>query len=189
MVLAIVLVACGEDAYTPKPRSYPRVFFPDRDYQSFDTTFCAFTFSYPQYTVIEQENSFFADTVPSDCWFDVYYPDFEGRIHFTYYPIRDDGKDLEQLRQDAFELADWHNQRANYIDELVISKPNGVSGIAFDIDGPAASPFQFFLTDSTQHFLRGALYFNTQARADSLAPVVNFVKEDILTLIESFEWK
>ncbi|MEL6972389.1 MAG: hypothetical protein AAFO02_19640, partial [Bacteroidota bacterium] len=72
---------------------------------------------------------------------------------------------------------------------LLINTDNGVSGIAFDIDGPAASPFQFFLTDSTQHYVRGSLYFNTKTRADSLAPVIDFVRTDILHLIETFEWK
>ena len=66
---------------------------------------------------------------------------------------------------------------------------NNVSGIAFDIDGPSASPFQFFLTDSLHHFVRGALYFNTEVRADSIAPIVEFVEEDLLYLIETFEWQ
>lgn len=188
-VLMCLVFACGEESFTPKPRSYPRVFFPEKAYQTFDTSFCQFTFRYPVYTQIEQDRTFFDETVASDCWFDVYYPSFDGRVHFTYYPITGEHT-MESLRQDAFELADWHNKRANYIDELVIKNDRtGVSGIAFDIDGPAASPFQFFLTDSTRHFVRGALYFNTQARPDSLAPVIDFVKEDILVLIESFEWE
>lgn len=65
----------------------------------------------------------------------------------------------------------------------------GLSGFAFEMKGPAASPFQFFLSDSTNHFFRGALYFNTQARPDSLAPVYEFVREDLMKMIETFEWK
>ena len=85
-------------------------------------------------------------------------------------------------------MADWHNKKANYIDEMRIERAGNVSGFAFVIDGPAASPFQFYLTDSTQHFLRGALYFNTQARPDSMAPIYQFVEADILKMIETFRW-
>ncbi len=187
--LCCLFAACNDDALpTPKPRGYPRVEFPARTYQAFDTSFCAFTFEYPTYALVEQDTAFFDERPAHPCWFNLYMPQLNGRIHFSYYPIGPE-KTLETLREDAFEMADWHNKRANYIDEIRISRPNGVGGLAFEITGPAASSFQFFLTDSTRHFLRGALYFNTQARPDSLAPVVDFVKEDLLHLIETFEWK
>ena len=86
-------------------------------------------------------------------------------------------------------MVDWHNKKANYIEEQGIRLPNGASGFIFNIEGPAASPLQFFLTDSTRHFLRGALYFNTSVNPDSLAPVLDFVKKDIFHMIETFEWK
>ena len=188
LFLGLILASCQEPIYTPKPRSYPRVDYPKKAYQSSDTNSCPFTFEYPVYCEIEQNKQFFEEAPPSDCWFDVFYPNFDGRIHFTYYPL-EGSHDLERLRNDAFKLADWHNKRANYIDEVVIQKDNGVSGIAFDIDGPSASPYQFFLTDGRQHFVRGALYFNTEVRADSLAPIIDFVEEDIIYLLETFEWK
>ena len=82
-----------------------------------------------------------------------------------------------------------HNIKASYIEEFPIQKSESVLGFAFNIEGPAASPFQFYLSDNKQHFLRGALYFNTQARPDSLAPIFNFVKEDIMKMINTFEWQ
>lgn len=185
----LVLAGCSEPVFTPKPRSYPRVIYPEKAYQNFTEDYCNFSFEYPVYTLIQQDTNFFEHLPPDDCWFDVFYPDFDGRVHFTYVPIGYQGKDFEKLKQEAFGMADWHNKRANYIEELRIQTDYGVSGMAFNIDGPAASPFQFFLTDSTNHYLRGALYFNTQSNADSLAPVVDFVREDILHLIETFRWK
>ncbi len=182
------LVACEEAAFTPKPRAYPRVIYPTKTYQAFDTTYCQFSFQYPVYAQIQQDTNFLDENPAHACWFDVYFPDFDGRLHCSYYPITKSNS-LEQLKKDAFEMADWHNKKANYIDEMLIQKPNGVNGFAFLIEGPAASPFQFYLTDSTHHFLRGALYFNTQAKPDSMAPVYAFVKEDILKIIETFEWK
>ena len=83
-----------------------------------------------------------------------------------------------------------HNQRASDIEEIVIHRDAArVHGVAFDIAGPAASPFQFFLTDTTRHFLRGALYFETTPQPDSLGPVVTYVKEDIFRLIETLRWE
>lgn len=188
-LIALLWYSCSDPVYTPKPRSYPRVDFPEKAFQSFTEDICNFTFEYPAYAEIQQDTNFFEEMPPNDCWFDLFYPSFDGRVHFTYVDLRQPGNHLEKLRQESFNMADWHNKRANYIDELLIQTTNGVSGIAFDIDGPAASPFQFFLTDSTQNFVRGALYFNTHVQADSMAPVIDFVREDILHLIETFEWK
>lgn len=181
-------LGCNDDVFTPKPRSFPKVLYPEKAYQNFTEDYCNFTFEYPVYAQIQQDTNFFEDLPPHDCWFDIYYPAFDGRVHFTYVNLRKQSNKLETLKQEAFNMADWHNKRANYIDELLINTENGVSGIAFDIDGPAASPFQFFLTDTTSNFVRGALYFNTQTRADSMAPVIDFVREDILRVIETFAW-
>ena len=182
------LSSCDEIAYTPKPRGFPKVVFPEKAYQPFATNYCNFGFEYPVYAEVIQDTLFFDEKPIDPCWFDLFIPKFDARLHCSYYPISTENP-LDKLRGDAFEMANKHNLKANYIDELVIQKPNGVSGLLFDIDGPAASPFQFFLTDSTQHFLRGALYFNTQARPDSLAPVTAFVKKDILHLINTFTWE
>lgn len=179
--------SCQEESFTPKPRAFPKIDFPEKTYQKFDNDFCEFGFEYPSYCIIQQDTAFFDQRPVHPCWFDLYYPDFDSRIHFSYYPVGT-YKSLEKLKTDAFEMADWHNKKANYIEELMINKPNNVHGFAFDIEGPVASPFQFYLTDSTNHFLRGSLYFNTQAKPDSLAPVYDFVKRDIMKLIETFEW-
>jgi gliding motility-associated lipoprotein GldD len=187
--LGILLSSCGQEGVgTPKPRAYPKVEYPAKAYQQFDEGYCNFTFEYPNYALIQQDTSFFDERPAHPCWFDIYFPDFDSRIYCTYYPV--EGKSsFEKLQQDAFEMAGWHNKKANYIEELNIEKDNGVSGIAFIIEGPAASPLQFYLTDSTRHFMRGSLYFNTQVQPDSLAPIYSFVEEDILKMIETFEWK
>lgn len=188
IIVVLLLQSCEEVIYTPKPRAFPRVAYPEKIYQPFDEDYCKFTFQYPQYALIEQDTLFF-DKKPIDpCWFDIVIPAFDARIHCSYFPI-DKINTFDKLNGDAFDLANKHNLKANYIDDLTIKKPNGVSGIAFNLEGAVASPFQFYLTDSTSHFLRGALYFNTQSRPDSLAPVKNFVKTDIMHLINTFEWR
>jgi gliding motility-associated lipoprotein GldD len=188
--IALLLMSCGEEAgFTPKPRGYPRVVYPEKAYQQFEKDYCPFTFSYPVYAQIQRDTAFFESRSANDCWFDIFTPQFDSRVHCSYYPIGA-SKSLERLKEDAFEMADWHNKRANYIDEIPIEMPEKkVYGIAFEIEGPAASSYQFYLTDSTDHFIRGALYFNTEARPDSLAPVISFVREDVKRLISSFEWR
>ena len=97
---------CSDPVYTPKPRSYPRVVYPTKAYEAFDESYCHFTFQYPQYATIEQDTSFFEEAPPSDCWFDVYFPTFDSRMHFTYVDLRTSDDQLERLRQEAFKMAD-----------------------------------------------------------------------------------
>jgi gliding motility-associated lipoprotein GldD len=183
-------LACGEEPpMTPKPRAYPKVDLPERNFQAFDKDYCRFSFDYPTYTKVIQDTSFFGERPSNPCWFDIYYPLFDARIHFTYAPANNP-QELDKLKNDAFSMVDKQNMRASYIEEIRIEKPDAnLQGIAFDITGPAASPFQFYLTDNDQHFVRAALYFNTQINPDSLAPMYDFVKMDITQMIDSFAWE
>lgn len=179
--------SCDEVIYSPKPRGFPKVNFPEKNYRPFGEAYCDFTFEYPTYAIIQQDTLFFDEQPAHPCWFDIFIREFDAKIHCSYYPISEENS-FDKLTNDAFVMANKHNLKANYIDDLVISKPNHVGGIVFNIEGPVASPFQFYLSDSTSHFLRGALYFNTQARPDSLKPVIDFVKTDVMHMINTFEW-
>ncbi|NND07543.1 MAG: hypothetical protein HKN87_14290 [Saprospiraceae bacterium] len=185
--LFLFLAACEQAPSVPKPRAYPKVEFPERTYVTFDESYCSFTFEMPSYAKVQQDTVFFNEKPIDPCWFDIYYPDFDCRIYCSYYPITDENP-FERLNSDAFRLAMEHNKKATFIDELPFSKPNGVSGIIFNLEGPVATPFQFYVTDSTQHFMRGALYFNSKIRPDSLAPMHEFVKEDITHMVNTFAW-
>lgn len=189
--LLFLVYSCGDEVPpVPKPRSYPRVDYPARAYTALGADYCNFTFSRPASTTVEREESYFDDVPADSCWFNLRLaPQLNGTLHFSYYPVTSYGQ-WEELRDEAFELVGVHNQRASDIEEIVIHRDSArVHGVAFDIAGPAASPFQFFLTDTTDHFLRGALYFETRVNPDSLAPVVAYVKEDIYRIIETLEWE
>ncbi len=185
-----LLSACRETVYTPKPRAYPKINFPEQGYQQFDEQYCHFTFEYPSYASIQQDTAFFDEKPVDPCWFDVYIPALNCRWYFSYIPIEKKEK-LDSLRRDAFVLADKHLVKAEYKDEIPVKNADrNIEGMLFKIDGPVASPFQFFLTDGNKHFVRGSLYFNTQAnKPDSLAPVVQFMEKEMLHLIETFEWE
>ena len=189
-LLLLALLGCGEDVLpVPKPRSYPRVHYPERAYERVTTDYCDFSFDAPTSATIVREELFFDRVPPDSCWFDLRLdPALNGAVHFSYYPLGS-YEDFEHIRDEAFELAGVHNKYASTIEEIAIHRQEAdVHGVAFDIAGPAASPFQFFLTDSTNNFVRGALYFDAEVNPDSIAPVVAYVKEDIFKIVESFRW-
>jgi gliding motility-associated lipoprotein GldD len=188
-ISVLLLVACnGEQNFIPKPRMYPKINFPQKGYQQLSLDYCDFTFEYPSYAHIEKDSSFFDGQPLDDCWFDIVIPSLNGKIHCSYYPI-ENKKRFDELIEDSFDLASKHNRKADYRDEMLIQKSNGVSGIIFEMTGPVATPVQFFLTDSINHYFRGSLYFYNQVNQDSMAPVFDYVKDDIAKLVESFEWK
>ncbi len=177
----IILSGCKRN-YTPKPRGYFRIDLPDKNYTRFDTTF-PYKFDYPAYTKIAEDRTKAAEKY----WINIEYPDLNGKIHISY---KDINNNIEQILEDTRKLAYKHTIKADAINERMFIKPEkNVFGILYEIEGNAASSVQFFLTDSTNHYLRGALYFNVAPNKDSLAPVLNFVKKDIIRLIESLEWK
>lgn len=189
VLVSFVVLGCGDDAVPlPKPRMYPRVELPERSYETLNLDYCSFTFEKPSYVSVEKDKQYFDEKPLDQCWFDLFYKNFDARIHFSYYPIDSKDRFLE-LKNDAFTLSQKHNIVANYIDEIPINKNESVKGFLFDLEGEVASPVQFYLTDETTNFLRGSLYFNTKSRPDSLAPMVDFIKYDVLKMVESFEWK
>lgn len=189
VIVLIFGIGCvSEVDYSPKPRSFPKIEFPEKSYQKFTEDYCQFSFEYPNYAKVEKDTDYFDQKSKHECWFDIVIPQYNGRIHCSYYPI-DTDTSFEKLMSDAFKLANEHNVKAEYIDEYPLQKPNGVSGFVFDIDGPTASPFQFFLTDSTNHFMRGSMYIKAQANPDSLRPIVDFMKVDAVQMLNTFEWE
>lgn len=184
------LVACGgEQVSTPKPRLYPKVVYPKKVSENMDLHYCNFTFDFPNYAEAVQDSFFFEEEIIDKCWFDLIIKSLNGRVHCSYIPIKNRSH-YDELVKDAYELVTKHNVKANYRDEKRIDfEDRNVYGMQFEIDGPVASPFQFYLTDSVSHFLRGSLYFNDKVNSDSIAPVYEYVKNDVENMIVSFRWK
>ncbi|MBK8489920.1 MAG: hypothetical protein IPL49_03190 [Saprospirales bacterium] len=192
LIPILTLAACSDPVFTPKPRGFPRIEFPERTnvVETFDQTDCPFSFELPAYYEVQQDTAYFDEAPIHSCWFNLVVPAFDSRLHCSYLPVGTQGKTFDRLRSDAFDLANWHNKKANYIDEIPIKTRNGVEGMLFTFDGPVASQYQFYLTDSLhQHFFRAALYLNTQSRPDSLAPIYEFLRQDVDELITTFRWE
>ena len=184
-ILFILVSGCfsGGD-YSPKPRGYFRIEFPEKEYQSYEGE-CNYTFDYPVYASVSADSS--KETKP--CWLNVNYPQFNGRIHLSYQPVSSQ-KVFDELVEDARTFAFKHTVKATAIDEGRINYPeNKVYGTYYSIKGNTASAIQFFLTDSNKHYLRGALYFKEEPRQDSIQPVLDFISKDIDVMIKSFRWK
>ncbi len=188
LLLSIAFIACqNSSAPLPKPHQYPRVDFPAREYILFSDSECSLTFDFPTYAVIEAKTSYFGEAPLHPCWFDVYYKEFNGRLHCSYFELTS-REVLDDLIGDAFDLVSKHHSKASFARESVIDN-NDVDGLLFDIQGPVASPLLFYVTDSTQHFFMGSLYFNNKVNPDSMQIIHDFVRDDVLHLIETFEWR
>lgn len=184
LLLAALFARCQNDDYSPKPRGYHRIQFPEKSLQAYQGD-CPFSFDYPSYAQIKRDNQ--PNATP--CWMDLDFPQFNASLHLSYYPLHAPGL-LNELTEDAHTFAFKHTVKATFIDEAIISTPNKRRyGIFYSIGGNTASSAQFYLTDSVSHYLRGALYFNEKPKPDSIQPVLDFLKEDMRTMIKSLEWK
>jgi gliding motility-associated lipoprotein GldD len=181
-VVCLVAASCGEN-YVPKPRGYFRIDFPKKEYQKFDTDF-PFTFEYPVYSKIVSDSSSLAEPY----WINIVYPSFHAQLHISYKVINGN---LKNYLEDSRTLVNKHIPKASSISQREFIDPvNKVYGLVYNINGAdAASTYQFYLTDSTSNFLRGALYFDLVPNNDSLSPVIDFLKADIEQMISSFRWK
>ena len=179
--LIIVLASCQSE-YTPKPRGYFRIDLPAHEYRQFDTTF-PFLFEYPIYASIFLDTSGLAEPY----WINISYPAYKAQLHISYKEIHNN---LNKYLEDSRTLVNKHIPKANAISQQQFLNPEAnVYGLTFSIKGTeAASPYQFYLTDSLSKFVRGALYFNIVPNNDSLAPVIDFLKQDIDHMISTFRW-
>ena len=189
MLMAVLLASCKEETiFVPKPRMYPKVELPSKSYRSFDTSFCQMTFDIPTYTRFEQDKYYFDEKPVDPCWFNLHFDQLNGTLYCSYIPIGS-RKHFDNLIDESFRMVEEHNSKANFRKEESILNRYGVGGLYFSLGGEVATNMQFVLTDTTDHFFRASLYFNTEVAPDSIRPIYQFVKDDVDRMIESFQWK
>lgn len=181
--LGILMATACSETFTPKPRGFFRIDLPVKSYQNLPDTLPYF-FEFPDYGLVKND----IHQPGEKGWINIEFPQFNGILHISYKTV---DKDLEVFTEDARTLVFKHIPKASAInDRLILQPEKRVYGTMFEIDGKgAASPVQFYLTDSTTHFLRAALYFNVRPNNDSLAPVIEFLKTDVEHLIQTFSWR
>ncbi len=176
-------MSCNDKSNSaPRPRGYFRISFPEKEYTRLDSVL-PYKFEHPKYSKIVPGQT----SKNEPYWINLAFPRFEAQIHFSYKKIDDN---LYTILEDNREFAFKHTVKADAIQEkLFESSEEDVSGILYEIKGNTASPLQFYVTDSTRHFLRGSLYFSTVPNKDSIAPVLNFLKKDVIHIMETLSWK
>jgi gliding motility-associated lipoprotein GldD len=179
----ILLFGCqNESDYSPKPRGYFRIELPQHSYKNFAPQGCPYSFMIPEKSLAVRDTNPRAES----CWYSILMPEINAQLYLTYKPIHND---FFQFVEDTHTLVYKHTAKASSIDEELLSFGPDVSGVVYEIGGNAASSLQFYVTDSTKHFMRGALYFNTAPNADSLKPVLNYARQDIRKMLETLQWK
>jgi gliding motility-associated lipoprotein GldD len=183
MVLLLLIAGC-EQTYTPKPKGYNRLTLPSRSYV---TTPDSLPYSFEVSTAarILRDSSYIAEHY----WIDLYYPEIAANIQITYKNLHDDQQFLEELVNDSYKLTSKHQIKAYAIEESIVKTPSGKTAVIAELEGEVPSQFQFFITDSTYNFIRGALYFRTSTKNDSLAPAIEYMKIDAMHLINTLQWK
>ncbi|WP_439181792.1 gliding motility lipoprotein GldD [Carboxylicivirga taeanensis] len=181
VVVVIGIGSACQQKSTPKPRGYFRIDLPEKSYQPLEKLY-PYQFEYPNYAKVVPDTSKNAEAY----WLNIIFPEFNGQIHVSYKPIQDN---FNMLMEDSRKLVYKHTIKADAINERIFyDASKQVTGILYEIKGNAASPLQFFATDSLNHFIRGSLYFNAKPNQDSLAPVINFVEKDVVRIMETIRW-
>lgn len=176
-----LLVSCGE-TYMPKPYGYFRVDLPEHSYRVIDTLNLPYHFELSKMARVVSRNQ-----EGENFWIDIQYPQLNASVYCSYKPVKGN---LFELSEDSRKYVYKHSIKADGIGEKAFENTdNQVYGILYDLKGNTASSVQFVLTDSTKHFFRGALYFENVPNKDSIAPMSDYIREDMIRLIESFEWK
>lgn len=184
ILFSIILIIQGcEENYVPKPPGYFRIDLPEKKFVQRNLENCPFKFESPVYSQVQ----IIKDKAENPCWFNINFPDQNAMIHFTYKPVENDLRDLiEETHQLTFE----HQVVANRIEShQIVNDSVNVYGLIYDLGGNVASPLQFYLTDSSKHFLRASLYFMARPNPDSIQPVLDFIHKDVEHLIETWRWE
>jgi len=185
IIVAALIVLLGlscKKVYAPKPRGYFRIDFPEKQYQSFGSD-CKFGFEAPVYTIVKPNKEHYAEP----CWYNIEFTGYNANVYLTFKELQ---RSLPEYIEDVRSIVYKHSIKADDIIETPITnRENKVYGMLYDIKGNVASSINFYLTDSTSGFVSGALYFNTIPNEDSLSPAISFIREDILHLIDTFDWK
>ncbi len=183
LALAVMLVSCSRD-YQPKPKGYNRLILPEAAYRVSPDTL-PYQFEYSTHARFMKDTSWLREKH----WIEIYYPDLEATIHITYKKVNNNQALLKEFLQDAYVLTAKHQIKAYAIDETIVRTPDGKTVVVAELDGEVPSQFQFTTTDSTRNFLRGALYFNVPVQNDSLQPAIEYMKKDVMHLINTLRWR
>ena len=204
-LLIIFFVSCNS-TYTSKKTGYFKIDLPEKKYVLFNEPGMPYSFEYPAYASIVKDSTYFDANPENDYWRNIDFKELNAKIFLSYKVVG--GKALYKIKMpngtyndstgvnmydkminDAFNLTNKNDDVATSKKDSLFKTANNVGGLLFKLGGNAATQRQFFMTDTTKNFIRGALYFYASPNADSVKPVVDFIQQDIDHLITTFRWK
>ena len=204
LMACAAIVSCKPKALPePKPMGYFRIDLPEHRYRSVDTTELqlnyvgdnVFAASYESLLPFTYEQSVYANTTiepqkDQSVWMNITYPDLNASFRFTCFTVKN-ADSLRKLMISEDKMVKFHYQKADDVQYSIINDPDAhIWGQTYEIFGKeVATPFQFWLTDSVNRFVRATLYFDGVPNNDSLQPVIQYLKEDAMHLINTFAWK
>lgn len=174
-VLILMCSSCQENVII-KPKAQLRLEYDKQSYERIVIN-CPYNF---------EKNKAAQLKLKENCWLNIEYPQLKATLYLTYRKIENN---LRPLLQDAQKLTYDHAIKATSIlEQPRIDTINKVYGMFYIINGNAATPSQFYVTDSVNHFVTGALYFNVKPNFDSIYPAIVYLREDVRRLMESIKW-
>ena len=192
--------------YTSKKKGYYKIDLPERQYVKFNKPGFPYSFEYPVYATIDEDTTYSYQKGNAPYSINIDFPSLNGKIYITYkviggtsvYQVKKAGggyrdsigkNTFRNMVNDSYNLTYKNDVKANSIEDSVMHTPNDITGIFFRLSGSVATAKQFFLSDTTHNFLRGALYFDATPNEDSLRPVNDFLQEDMKHIINTLQWK
>lgn len=181
VILSLFTLSCSEDP-VPKQKGFHRIELPEKKYTNYQKENCPFTFDYPAFGEISYND-------PDPCWMDIYFRPFHCNWHFTYRKLNGSAELRSKEYEEYRRLIYKHTVKATQIKEAIIETPR-LKGVLFEVYGNVPTSAQLFLTDiENKHALEVSFYFYTAVKNDSLAPVIQYMKEDLLRLAETVRWE
>lgn len=176
-IVVLIQTSCATEEYQPKPKAFLRLDYANANYKTVDTD-CPYSFETPDNTTVNFNEK---------CWVNIKYPNLNASLNITYRSVKNN---LPELLREAEKLTYNHTIKAdNIISNNYENTKSKKYGALREVIGNAASSLQFHLTDSTNHFITGALYFEAKPNYDSILPAVKYIEKDIQHLMETLNWK
>lgn len=176
LLLIFVFSSCDENTY-PRPRGNVRLEYPIAEYSLYNSEELKMSFEKSDFAVIQKKR---------DNWINLNYPNMKAKLHLSYFYVNND---IVRLIYDVQKLTDEHKIKASgIIPHQYSNEDEKIYGVIYEIIGNSASNIQFYATDSTSHLVSGSLYFYSKPNSDSLSPAIQYIKKDIITLLESLRW-
>lgn len=182
ILLTFVIFGCSEEINIPKPPTYLRLELPSHEYELYSDN-CAYQFEIAKSYTVKKVSDEHGET----CHKDIDLGKLNGSMHMSYIDMVEPLSTYVNYVNDKI---DEHKVKATGIEDWrILNSEKRVYCTFFELKGDVASPFQFYITDSTSKFVSGVVYFNATPNYDSIRPSLDYLKIDLKHMIEKFEWK